>query len=93
MKLNWSTAAPPYDWAVRFNEHVRGCLTEREHGALISYALLDQDASLSVPTPDHYLPLLYAARLHDDHEPLTFAVDGIEYGSIGMLTVLFGNAS
>jgi len=43
-----------------------------------------------VPTPDHYLPLLYAARLQADNEPLSFAVDGIEHGSIGMLTVVFG---
>lgn len=91
--LNFSPEASPFDWAVRFNERVRSCLTERTHGALISYELLGQDAYLSVPTPDHYLPLLYAARLHDPDEPLSFTVDGIEYGSIGMLAVLFGKAS
>ena len=48
------------------------------------------DALLSVPTPEHYLPLLYVAALRDPGEPLTFFNDRIEFGAIGMLGVQIG---
>src|SRR5262245_10943183 len=53
--------APPYDWAVRFNSRVRDALAARAHDALVDYAAGGEDAALSVPTPEHYLPLLYIA--------------------------------
>jgi 4,5-DOPA dioxygenase extradiol len=83
-------AAPAYDWAVRFHEKVRAALTAREHRALIDYAKLGEDARLSVPTPEHYLPLLYIAALQDKDEAMRFAVDGYEMGSLSMLTAVVG---
>lgn len=90
--LNWSKDAPPFDWAIRFNEKVRDSLLKRDHRLLIDYENIGPEAPLSVPTPEHYLPLLYAARLQEEGEPLSFAIDGIENGSIGMLAVVFGDA-
>jgi len=43
-----------------------------------------------VPTPDHYLPLLYVIAQQDENEIISLPVDGIEFGSIGMLTVVVG---
>ena len=88
-KLNWDTTAAPFEWATRFNNRVRDQLLQRDHKMLVAYDI-DQAAHLAAPTPDHYLPLLYAAGLQQNDEPVTFAVDGIELGSIGMLTVTFG---
>ena len=88
-KLNWDTTAAPFAWATQFNDRVRDQLLTRNHKMLIAYDI-DQAAHLSVPTPDHYLPLLYAAGLQQDDESVVFAVDGIELGSIGMLTATFG---
>jgi 4,5-DOPA dioxygenase extradiol len=82
--------APPYDWAMRFNDRVRDALERRDHDVLVDYALLGEDAALSVPTPEHYLPLLYVAALQDAGEPMSFAVDGIDKGSLGMLTAVAG---
>jgi len=82
--------AKPYDWALRFNDKVRGYLTARDHGPLIEYVTLGEDARLSVPTPDHYLPLLYVIAQQGENETISFPVDGIEYGSIGMLTAVVG---
>jgi hypothetical protein len=48
---------------------------------------MGEDARLSIPTPDHYLPLLYCIALQSDSEPILFAADGIDLGSIGMLSV------
>jgi 4,5-DOPA dioxygenase extradiol len=51
---------------------------------------LGRDAMLSVPTPDHYLPLLYVLALKRDGEEVTFPVEGFDGGSVSMLTVRIG---
>lgn len=89
-RIQWTEDAKPYDWAVRFNDKVRGYLAAREHGPLIDFAALGEDARLSVPTPDHYLPLLYVIAQQDQGETISLAMDGIELGSIGMLTAVVG---
>jgi 4,5-DOPA dioxygenase extradiol len=83
-------AAEPFDWAVRFEEQVRKLLLAHEHGPLVAYEALGRDAILSVPTPDHYLPLLYIIALQKPGEQLSFPVDGVDGGSISMLTVRIG---
>ncbi len=88
--LNWAPGAAPFDWAVRFNDRVRDLLTQHDHASLIAYSSMGQDARLSVPTPEHYLPLLYIIAMHEKCEPIDFAVDGIELGSAGMLSLVIG---
>jgi len=87
-RIQWAEDATPYDWALRFNEIVCAHLAAHEHGPLIDYPSLGDDARLSVPTTEHYLPLLYVIALQDHNETVSFPADGIEHGSIGMLTVL-----
>ena len=79
-----------FDWAVRFNERIREALTARDHGILVSFEKLGEDARLSVPTPEHYLPLLYIAALQREDEPMSIAADGYDLGSISMLTAVAG---
>ena len=79
-----------FDWAVRFNEKIREALASRDHRALIDFEKLGEDARLSVPTPEHYLPLLYIAALQREDEKMSFAVDGYELGSLSMLTAVAG---
>jgi 4,5-DOPA dioxygenase extradiol len=81
---------PPYAWAVRFEELVREWLSKAQHAALINYAAGGQDAQLSVPTPEHYLPLLYAAGASVPDEPVSFPLEGCDGGAISMLAVQFG---
>ncbi|MGE5792260.1 MAG: 4,5-DOPA dioxygenase extradiol [Bacteroidota bacterium] len=85
-----SADAPPYDWAGRFNDRVRALLVARDHAPLIDYASLGEDARLSIPTPDHYLPLLYCIALQGKDEKLEIPVDGIDIGSVGMLSLVIG---
>jgi len=80
----------PFDWAVRFEKQVRKLLLDANDGPLIAYETLGRDAMLSVPTPDHYLPLLYVIALRKEGEPLSFPVKGVDGGSISMLTVQIG---
>ena len=57
---------------------------------LIEYKRLGEDALKSAPTPDHYLPFLYVMPLRRKDEPVTYPVEGIDGGSISMLSVQFG---
>ena len=56
----WGRHVPePCDWAVRFEAEARARLAGGENHALVDYEALGRDARLSIPTPDHYLPLFY----------------------------------
>lgn len=82
--------AEPFEWARRFDARVRALLQERDHQALIDYEALGADAQLSVPTPEHYLPLLHVLGASDDDDTVTFPVEGMDGGSISMLSVQMG---
>jgi len=83
-------AVEPYDWAVRFEDKVRDLLLTSNDGPLIGYETLGRDAVLSIPTPDHYLPLLYVIALRRKGDPLRFPVEGVDGGSVSMLAVRIG---
>lgn len=87
--IGWGGGAP-YDWATRFNDYVRDALSTRQYQRLIDYEQAGADARLAVPTPEHYLPLLYVLGAQRDDEPLRVAIDGIEIRSIGMLSFWLG---
>lgn len=80
----------PLDWAVRFDARARELLAANEHAPLINYESLGRDATLSAPTPDHYLPLLYVVATRRDGDDITFPVEGFDGGSISMLTIRVG---
>jgi 4,5-DOPA dioxygenase extradiol len=82
--------AAPFDWAARFEDAVRNALLGRDHEALVGWERLGEDARLSVPTPEHYLPLLYVAGAQRENEKASIAVDGIDLGSISMLSAVVG---
>ena len=78
------------DWAVHFENRVRACLAAGDHQQIIDYPSMGQDALLSVPTPDHYLPLLYIIALQKMDEPVIFPVEGFDGGSVSMLAIRIG---
>jgi len=80
----------PFDWAVRFEEHARELMFKGEDAPLVNYESLGRDAMLSTPTPEHYLPLLYVLGLRRKKEKLSFPAQGVDGGSISMLTVQIG---
>lgn len=83
---------PPYDWAERFNDRVRGLLLEGKADRLAGYAEWGTDARLSVPSAEHFLPLLYIAGARQPDEAISIAADGIELGAISMLSAVVGAA-
>jgi len=86
MKRN--EADPPYEWAQRFESKVRESVMAAEHDTLINIDRVGEDARLSVPTPEHYLPLLYVIGLQGKGDVASVPVDGIENGSLSMLCAL-----
>lgn len=81
-----------FDWTRRFEANVRAAITAHQHQPLIDWEQFGQDARLSIPTPEHYLPLLYilgASSAASENDRIEFPVEGIEGGSISMLTVMF----
>jgi 4,5-DOPA dioxygenase extradiol len=83
-------AVAPYDWARRFETMARERLRTGDFDALVDYETLGRDALLAVPTPDHYLPLIYVLAQHQEGEPVRFPVEGFDGGSISMLAVQVG---
>jgi 4,5-DOPA dioxygenase extradiol len=87
----WGRHAPePYDWAVRFEGRARALLESGEHAPLVDYESLGREARLSIPTPDHYLPLLYVVGASAPGDAVRFPVEGIDGGSVSMLAVQLG---
>lgn len=87
----WGQRMPdPYEWAVRFEKEAKGMMLAGEYKPLIDYEKLGRDALLSIPTPDHYLPLLYVIASRQADEPIAFPIEGVDGGSISMLTVKIG---
>jgi 4,5-DOPA dioxygenase extradiol len=87
----WGRHMPdPYDWAIRFETEARQMMLAGEYKSLIDYELLGPEAMLSVPTPDHYLPLLYVLGTRQEGEVIHFPVEGVDGGSISMLTMQIG---
>jgi 4,5-DOPA dioxygenase extradiol len=87
----WGRHVPdPYDWAVRFEERAKELMLGGENRPLIDYETLGRDALLSIPTPDHYLPLLYVLGSRQREDAIKFPVEGVDGGSISMLAVQVG---
>ena len=80
----------PFDWAVRFEARARALMRADDPAPLIDYEAMGEDALLSAPTPEHYLPLLYVLGARRAGDALSFPVEGTDGGSISMLSVRIG---
>ncbi|MBN2701306.1 MAG: 4,5-DOPA dioxygenase extradiol [Methylohalobius sp. ZOD2] len=87
-ELVWKDVA--YDWAVAFDERVKELILSGDHESLIHYERLGESALRSVPTPEHFLPLLYILALHDPKEAVTFFAEKVTLGSISMRSLMLG---
>ena len=76
--------AKPFDWAVEFDQKIWKYLENRNDNALINYHLIGNAAQLSVPTNDHYLPLIYTLAATDPSESIQSIFEGYHYAGISM---------
>lgn len=87
----WKRAGgEPYGWATQFNEAVKAALVRGDDDALVDWVGLAEDAQMSVPTDEHFLPLLYVAAQRQPGDDVSFFNDVIEGGSISMTGVRIG---
>lgn len=77
-----------YGWSQEINETFKQLITGHDHKSLIQYEKLGEAATLAVPTPDHFYPLLYALALQDKNEEATLFNDKLVGGSLSMTSVL-----
>jgi len=88
--MQWDEAATPYDWAIRFNDYIKDCVVRDDMDRLFAYPDSGDDARHSIPGPDHFWPLLYALGARDG-DPVTFHTDFIQYKSLSMTSLVFGD--
>jgi 4,5-DOPA dioxygenase extradiol len=79
-----------YDWAIEMNTRFKQLIRDADHGALIDYEHLGKAAKLAIPTPEHYLPLLYVLALQGKNETPGFFNDKAVGGSLTMTSVKIG---
>ncbi|CAL1517395.1 4,5-DOPA dioxygenase extradiol [Chitinophaga sp. MM2321] len=80
----FSHNAQPYDWAISFDATVKQKLEQRAFTDLVNYHTLGQEAQLSIPTNEHYLPMIYTLGLVNKNEDIQFTYEEIQNGSISM---------
>lgn len=87
--LQWD-AREPYAWAKEFDRTAAELILAGQHDRLVAYPALGEAALLSIPTNEHYLPLLYTLALQQPDEPVSFFAEGMPLGSISMRSVRIG---
>ncbi len=80
-----------FEWAIHANEMMKKLIERGEHRQLIKYDSLGKEIKMAVPTPEHYLPLLYILGLKGKNENISFFNDKTVLGSISMTSVKIGN--
>lgn len=76
--------ASPYDWALEFDQISKKKILSREFPDLIEYEKLGQAALLSIPTPDHYFPMIYSLGVIHDQDEIKFTYEEIQNASVSM---------
>jgi 4,5-DOPA dioxygenase extradiol len=76
------------DWATRFDEAVKRACAERD-GEALARLLETEDGRMAQPSPDHFLPILYVAAAADERDEVSFPVEGFDWGSLSMRSVVF----
>ena len=91
--VSWEKINTPgfgYDWALKMNDTFKQLITEGDYAPLINYESLGAEAKLAIPTPEHYLPLLYSLGLKGSNDNISFFNDKAVAGSLTMTSVKIG---
>lgn len=76
-----------YDWAIEAREITNKLLLDGNYEALVQYEKLPKAVQLAIPTPDHYLPLIYTLGLQQKGESINLFNDKLLAGSLSMTSV------
>ncbi|WP_416868184.1 MAG: 4,5-DOPA dioxygenase extradiol [Imperialibacter sp.] len=81
--VNWNDMFAKYDWTESINAQFKSLISDRNHAPLINYQSLGKEAQLAIPTPEHYLPMLYILGLQEQKDEISFFNDD-SWGPISM---------
>jgi 4,5-DOPA dioxygenase extradiol len=79
-----------YDWALEASERMKKFILENDHRSLIAFRSQGRAFNMAIPTPDHFMPLLYSLALKDENEPLILFNDKPIAGSLTMTSIKIG---
>lgn len=88
--IAWDKVDTPgygYDWAIEASEKMKKFILNEEHQQLIDYRSQGRAYNLAIPTPEHYLPLLYALALKENDDRITLFNDKPVAGSLTMTSL------
>jgi len=88
--IDWQNPNGGYDWAQEASTRMKQLITSGDHSHLVDYTSAGKAFQLSIPTPEHYLPLLYTLALKEEKEPLSLFNDQLMMGSIAMTSLRIG---
>lgn len=86
--VDWHNKDSGFDWALEINEKFKKLITEGNHKELINYNSLGYESNLAIPTPEHYLPLLYILGMKEEEETVSFFNDKVVMGSLSMTSLI-----
>src|SRR6185295_7217690 len=86
--MKWEDGA--FDWATEFDQKIKSLIEKGDDQSIVNYNQLGKEASLSIPTNEHYLPLLYSLALKDKSDDISFFNEKVTMGSVSMRSVKLG---
>jgi len=91
-KIDWNNGKGS-DWAIKANKILKDLIIANNHTALMEYTNLGPDVQEAIPTPEHFLPLLYALALKQKGENITFFNDKLVMGSLSMTSIIVSKST
>lgn len=88
--LDWQKPDYGFDWALEANAKLKKLIIAEDFKQLVNYKALGREIELAVPTPEHFLPLLYALGLKGKGEEISIFNDKVVMGSISMASFKIG---
>jgi len=85
--LDWNNQDSGFDWALEANSKLKKLIIDGNHKSIQEYASLGKSVELAVPSPDHFLPLIYTLALKGEKDKISFFNDKTVMGSISMTSV------
>lgn len=85
--MDWSKGESGFEWAIEANEKMKKMILENDSKQLMRYQSMGKEFQLSIPTPEHYLPLLYTLGLKEERDEISFFNDRTVFGSISMTSL------
>ncbi len=91
--IAWDKMQEPgygYDWALKMNDQFKDLISTGNYQPLLNYETMGREAQLAIPTPEHYLTLMYSLGVSGGNDQVSFFNDKAVAGSLTMTSVKFG---